>query len=163
MNDFGHPRILLLKGEEQKIRELIAGDETWEKMHFAILKECNKIICKPPLERVMVGRRLLATSRECLRRVFYLSYAYRLTDDKRFSSRAEEEMLAVSAFSDWNPSHFLDVAEMTMALAIGYDWLFDELPESSRETIRDAIVNKGIEPSFNDNYNWFLRASTNWN
>jgi hypothetical protein len=36
-------------------------------------------------------------------------------------------MLAAAAFSDWNPSHFLDVAEMTAALAIGYDWLYEEV------------------------------------
>ena len=31
-------------------------------------------------------------------------------------------MLTAARFEDWNPSHFLDVAEMTFALAIGYDW-----------------------------------------
>ena len=30
-------------------------------------------------------------------------------------------MLAIAQFADWNPSHFLDVAEMTMGMAIGYD------------------------------------------
>ncbi len=161
--DSGHPRILLLEGEEQEIKELISNDETWHKMHSAILKECNKIIGEATLERVMIGRRLLGTSRECLRRVFYLSYAYRMTGDDRFSRRAEDEMLAVAAFDDWNPSHFLDVAEMTMGLAIGYDWIFDELSEDSRIKIRDAILNKGINPSFNNDYNWFLRATHNWN
>ena len=162
-SDTEHPRILLLEGEEQMIKDLIATDETWEKIHFAILKTCNIILGKSPVERVLTGRRLLSKSSECLRRVFYLSYAYRMTEDERFFKRAEEEMLAVSAFSDWNPSHFLDVAEMTMALAIGYDWLYNELSESSRKTISYAIVNKGIEPSFNNEYNWFLRSTNNWN
>lgn len=162
-SDIEHPRILLLEGEEQTIKDLISADETWEKIHFAILKKCNKILGESPVERVLTGRRLLSKSRECLRRVFYLSYAYRITEDERFFKRAEEEMLAVSVFSDWNPSHFLDVAEMTMALAIGYDWLYDELSESSRKTISYAIVNKGIEPSFNDKYNWFLKSTNNWN
>ena len=42
-------------------------------------------------------------------------------------------MLDMSKFEDWNPSHFLDVAEMTAGLAIGYDWLYDELPASSKK------------------------------
>jgi len=158
-----HPQILLLDGEEQLIKDLIATDDTWEKIHFAILQECNKIIGKPPVERVLIGRRLLDKSRECLRRVFYLSYAYRMTGDERFFHRAEQEMLAVSGFSDWNPSHFLDVAEMTMGLSIGYDWLYDNLSQSSRKTIREAIVDKGINPSYNNDYNWFLTSSNNWN
>ncbi len=159
----GHPRILLLEGEEQQIKELIASDPTWEKMHQAILAECSKILAKPPVERVLIGRRLLDKSRECLKRVFYLSYAYRMTGKQAYFIRAEQEMLAVAEFSDWNPSHFLDVAEMTMGLAIGYDWLYDKLSESSREKISSAIIFKGLNPSYDSEYNWFLTATHNWN
>lgn len=158
-----HPRLLLGEGEEEQIKSLIETDDTWRKMHFAILDECNNISSQPALERELTGRRLLSKSRELLRRVFYLSYAYRMTEDERYLNRAEYEMLAVAGFSDWNPSHFLDVAEMTMGMAIGYDWLFNELSEESKKTIREAIVNKGINPSYNGDYNWFLEATHNWN
>jgi len=40
--------------------------------------------------------------------------------------------LAAARFGDWNPKHFLDVAEMTFALAIWYDWLFDQLDTNLR-------------------------------
>ncbi len=158
-----HPRILLLKGEEKSIQQQVQNSPTWAKMNQAIINEGENILEKEPLERIKVGRRLLGTSREYLRRVFYLSYAYRMTNDERFAKHAEQEMLKAAGFTDWNPSHFLDVGEMTMALAIGYDWLYDKLPEDSRLTIREAIVKKGIEPSFNDDYNWFLNAEHNWN
>ena len=81
----GHPRILLLEGEEAQIKEMISSDAKWKKMHDAIIKECNVIITKPELERVMIGRRLLGTSRELLRRVFYLSYGYRMTGNVLYS------------------------------------------------------------------------------
>lgn len=158
-----HPRILLLKGEEQQIKDLINADPTWAKMHRAILTECSKILAKSPVERVLIGRRLLDKSRECLRRVFYLSYAYRMTGKEVYFIRAESELLAVANFSDWNPSHFLDVAEMTMGVAIGYDWLYDKLSEESRKKISDAIVSKGLYPSLDSDYNWFLTSSNNWN
>ena len=161
--DSGHPRILLLKGEEQLIEQSIAANPIWKKMHEAILVECAYIIAKPPVERIQIGRRLLDKSRECLRRVFYLSYAYRMTGQDKYWQRAEQEMLAVANFSDWNPTHFLDVAEMTMGMAIGYDWLYDKLSNESRETIKNAILNKGINPSFDSKYNWFLTANHNWN
>jgi len=159
----GHPRILLLKGEERLIGQSIAASPAWRKMHEAILAECDQITGKPPVERIQIGRRLLDKSREALRRIFYLSYAYRMTGQDKYLDRAEKEMLAVSAFSDWNPSHFLDVAEMTMALAIGYDWLFYQLSPESRQTIKNAILIKGINPSFDNKYNWFLTANHNWN
>lgn len=158
-----HPRLLLLKGEEQSIIRQIKKHKQWNTIHQGILAECDKIIDQPPVERIKIGRRLLDKSRECLRRVFQLSYAYRTTGDKKYLKRAEQELLAVSAFEDWNPTHFLDVAEMTMAVAIGYDWLFDGLSDDSRKTIREAIITKGINPSFEDKYNSFLKAEHNWN
>ena len=116
-----------------------------------------------PAERTMTGRRLLSVSRVVLRRVFYLSYAYVTTEDMRYAQRAEKEMLAVSEFSDWNPSHFLDVGEMTLALAIGYDWLYRQLPVRSRSIIGTAIYEKGLKASENDSHAWFFKSNNNWN
>jgi len=162
LSEVGHPRILLLEGEEQQIRELINSDETWKKMHLAIIEKSTSFLRKPVLERVMTGRRLLSVSREALKRIFYLSYSYRMTGDERYLKRADEEILAVSRFDDWNPSHFLDVAEMTMAVAIGYDWLFEDLSERARLEARSAILTKGIEESKKGN-NWWLTSENNWN
>ncbi|HEX3007951.1 MAG TPA: DUF4962 domain-containing protein, partial [Bacteroidales bacterium] len=158
-----HPRILLTKGEEKAIKQSIAKNATWKKMNDAIIAECDKINDIPPVERIQIGRRLLDKSREALRRIFYLSYAYRMTAQEKYYMRAEKELLAVSNFSDWNPSHFLDVAEMTMAVSIGYDWLYDKLPQASRDIIKNAILKKGLEPSFDSRYNSFLKANHNWN
>jgi len=158
-----HPRILLLKGEENQVKANINTDYYWKIVHDMIIAECNVIISNPPVERILIGRRLLDKSREALKRIFYLSYAYRITGNRAFLDRAEKEMLAVSAFTDWNPSHFLDVAEMTMAVAIGYDWLYESLSENTRQVVRDAIINKGLKTSLDSKYNSWLRATHNWN
>jgi hypothetical protein len=163
LKEMDHPRIIFLKGEESVIKQTITNNPTWSRMHDAILAECNKIIDLQPVERIQIGRRLLDKSREALRRIFYLSYAYRMTGEDKYFQRCEKELLAVSNFSDWNPSHFLDVAEMTMAVAIGYDWLFDKLSPESKAKIKEAILKKGIEPSFDSKYNSWLKASNNWN
>lgn len=158
-----HPRILMLKGEEAIIKRNIGDDKTWNKVHQSILDESDNLLSIPPVERIKIGRRLLDKSREALRRLFFLSYAYRMTQQEKYLQRAEKELLAISAFSDWNPSHFLDVAEMTMAVSIGYDWLYSNLPESSRSIIKEAILKKGIEPSLDPKNNSWLRAEHNWN
>lgn len=158
-----HPRLLLLKGEEQALLAQVKKHKEWAGVHAEILEECDKIVFLPAVERVKIGRRLLDKSRECLRRVFLLSYAYRTTKEERYLKRAEKELLAAAAFEDWNPTHFLDVAEMTMAVAIGYDWLFDQLSPDSKKIIREAIIRKGIEPSLDKKYNAFLNAGHNWN
>lgn len=159
----GHPRILMLAGEESAIKSKIAEDATWMGVHNTIISASDELLSAAPIQRIQIGRRLLDKSREALRRLFFLSYAYRTTSDQKYFLRAEKEMLAISAFSDWNPSHFLDVAEMTMAMAIGYDWMYNELSPTSRTAIKEAILKKGIEPSLNPKNNSWLKAEHNWN
>ena len=158
-----HPRLLLPKGAEKKLLKQINRDAVWKEIHTATLGEADRIITLPVSERIKTGMRLLAVSRENLRRIFILSYAYRMTVQEKYLVRAEQEMLKAASFSDWNPSHFLDVGEMTMALGVGYDWLYPALSEASRRTIREAIVEKGFKPSYDTAYNWFVDAEHNWN
>lgn len=158
-----HPRLLLFAGEEVSIRKTIESDEIWAGIHNFIISESDRIIDLPPVKRVLTGRRLLDRSREALRRIFYLSYSWRMTSDSKYLERAERELVAISAFSDWNPSHFLDVAEMTMAAAIGYDWLYSGLSEPSREILKTAILEKGLKPSLDPSFNSWLKATHNWN
>jgi len=158
-----HPRLLLMPGEEEAIRNNIARNPVWQKVHTDILDECDAMISLPPVERVLTGRRLLSKSRESLRRIFFLAYAWRITHKKKYLDKCEEELLAVSKFQDWNPDHFLDVAEMTMAVAIGYDWLYNDLSEADRRLISHAIITKGLAPSQNEKYNGWLRGNNNWN
>ena len=162
-NIAGHPRLLLKAGEEARIKEMIAEDEAMERVHAAILAECDEMLALPVLERVMEGKRLLHTSREALKRIFWLSYSYRMTGNEAYAERAVDEMLAVSAFSDWNPSHFLDVGEMVMAVAIGYDWLYDYMTPLQRQTAKEAIVEKGFVPADDERYAGFYNLANNWN
>lgn len=162
--DFGeHPRLLLFDSDIQQIKGNIEKNQLWKKIDDVIQSESRKLFEVDVVKRIKTGRRLLAVSREALRRIFYLSYSYRITSDEQFKARAEKEMLAIADFEDWNPSHFLDVAEMTLAMAIGYDWLYHDLSESSRTKIKDAIIKKGIDTSFSTENNSWLSSGHNWN
>lgn len=164
MNVPNHPRLLLLQEEEENIRQSLKSNPALQKVHISILAKCDSFLMQAPVRRIQIGRRLLDKSRTCLQRVFYLSYAWRMTSQEKYLKRAEQEMLAAAAFEDWNPSHFLDVAEMTMALAIGYDWLYNDLPKNSRYSIKTALITKGLEPSMLTGSNMFwLNAAHNWN
>jgi hypothetical protein len=143
--------------------QTIKNDATWSMAQQAIVAESDGIITLEPIKRIQIGRRLLDKSREALRRIFFLSYAFRTTNNNKYATRAEKEMLEIAGFSDWNPSHFLDVAEMTMAVSIGYDWLFDHISPISKDSIRNAILHKGIEPSLNKQNNSWLKVEHNWN
>lgn len=157
-----HPRILMLKGEEKFIQKAIKTNATFANVHQAIIKTSDDFISIPVLERKLEGFRLLDVSREALRRIFYLSYSYRISGEVKYAQRAEKELLAVSAFSDWQPPHFLGVAEMALGVAVGYDWLFDYLSPESRTIIENALLAKAIEPSFEPKYADRFNNPTNW-
>ncbi len=156
-----HPRLFITNKQLVEIQARVKFQPLLQSFHQAMLDKSDDILNKAPVKRVKTGRRLLSVSRRCLDRVIHLSAAYRFTGKRSYLKRAEKEMLAAAAFSDWNPSHFLDVAEMTAALAIGYDWLYDELSVASRHAIREAILKKGLEPSLK-NKGW-ARGHNNWN
>ncbi len=156
-----HPRLFVTGDEWPALEARVMGDPLLKKTYEHILANANGFFDLPLLKREKTGRRLLGVSRTCLRRVSYLAMAYRMSGDKKYALRAQEEMLAVAHFSDWNPSHFLDVAEMTAALAIGYDWTYDALDPRSRDIIRDAIISKGLKASLKGG--WWVSGENNWN
>jgi hypothetical protein len=158
-----HPRIIFLESAEQVLKEKLLTDDYLKVLNNLIINASDDMLKLNPVVYEKTGRRLLSVSRTCLKRVIYLSYSYRITGDRKYLVRAEKEMLAASSFADWNPDHFLDVAEMTLALSIGYDWLYDVLLPEIREKLEEAIINKGLLPSKIDKYNGWLEVIHNWN
>jgi len=156
----GHPRLFFLATDTAVLRAKLNATPVLKRVHDQIIIESDRMLTLPVLKRVLIVNRMLDVSREALHRICYLSYSYRMTGNVKYAQRAEAEMLATAAFSDWNPSHFLDVGEMTLAMAIGYDWLYGYLSATSRTKIATAIKSKGIEKSAGQA---FLTADNNWN
>src|SRR5262249_19683344 len=68
-------------------------------------------------------------------------------------------------FPEWEKPSFLATAEMTTAVATGYDWLFDQLSEADRNVIRQAIAVKGLRVgmrAYESGDSWTV-AKHNWN
>lgn len=156
-----HPRLFWPRGGEEALRRQIADDPAMKQLYALVQGEADRQLSAKPVERVLIGRRLLDKSRTCLSRVLHFGMMWRLTGEAKYLERARREMLAAAQFEDWNPKHFLDVAEMTLALGIGYDWLHAALGEGDRQRVRAAIIEKGLKPSLKSD-SW-SRATNNWN
>jgi hypothetical protein len=76
--------------------------------------------------------------------------------------RLNEELLAVCDFSDWNPSHYLDVAEMSLAVALALDWTDGALPEATIEKARLALFQKGLDADGKGKAR-IVDSTNNWN
>ncbi|MEX1016972.1 MAG: heparinase II/III family protein [Phycisphaeraceae bacterium] len=156
-----HPRLLWIADGPSAVTDRIASDPALEITWRQVRDAADGMVDGAPLKRELTGRRLLGVSRQFLKRMLYLGAAWRVTGEPRYADQARAEMLAVAAFPDFNPSHFLDVAEMTAGLAIGYDWFHDALDDETRATLRTAIIDKGLKASLADH--WFITAENNWN
>jgi len=157
-----HPRLLMDSVLEEKVRQRIAAEDNAKMLFDIIRKDADEMINAPLPEYEKVGRRLWWVCRESLNRILTLSFVCRITGEDRYAVRAIQEMETAAAFSDWNPDHFLDVAEMTTAVAIGYDWLHDKLTTEQETVIRKAILEKGIQASY-EGIPWWIQINNNWN
>ncbi len=119
--DKNHPRLMLKDKDLKRLKELYAKDEVLQKCLRDVLKDADDCAEKRMLTYRKIGPRLLHISRECLHRIYALGLAYRWTGEQKYAEKAVENLLTVCAFKDWNPSHFLDTAEMSHAVGLGYD------------------------------------------
>ncbi|MFV2069535.1 MAG: heparinase II/III family protein, partial [Pirellulales bacterium] len=166
-----HPRLLVSAAGFARIR---AGIEKHEsplgRWYQAIHRQADEILAQPvSLYEIPDGLRLLSTSRRVVSRTYTLALVYRMTGERKYRDRAWRELETAAGFPDWNDKkHFLDTAEMTHALAIGYDWLYDQWSDAERTILRDAIVQMGLRPAMavyeNKSTHWgWHRSHHNWN
>jgi len=142
------PRLVFNASLEKNLKKKMKTDPVLQNMYEAIKLNAKSIYEKQLLTRNVIGRRLLGTSNEMLWRVNMLGFVYRMEKDPKALQRINEELMAVCNFKDWNPSHYLDVAEMSMAVAFALDWTAGALPESTQDLATMALIEKGIKPSW---------------
>ncbi len=160
-----HPRLILTDERLDTLKRLAATDVLLARYVKDVLAQADEAEKKPPLEHRLIGPRLLDVSRECLARVYALGLAWRWTGDARYAKAAESNLLTVADFPDWNPSHFLDTAEMSHAVGVGYDWLFASLSDPVKMRIKTALIEKGLMPGiavYIEGKKW-TKSEFNWN
>ena len=158
------PRLVLNSVIEKELKKKLKTDPVVQNMYKAIQLNAESVFDKPLLKRELEGKRLLGVSREMLWRINMLGIVYRIERDSKILQRINDEVVAVCNFSDWNPKHYLDVAEMAMAVAFALDWTAGKLPKSTIQLAKTALIEKGIKPSYtkNGNASW-VTGTNNWN
>jgi hypothetical protein len=156
-----HPRLFVRRPDAfAKVRAVLDQKPEWKMIRDWIVRDADATLPKPPVERAMQGMRMQG-QHDVEKRVGLLAAAYQLTGRPEYADRAKRELLAAAAFENWNPSHFLDTAEMTLGVALGYDWLYDVLDEATRQTVCDAIREKGLKQALAKKYFW-TQGDNNW-
>ena len=156
----GHPRLFADADGFARVKARIGSDELVKLAAEHVRTVADALVPTTPSKRIKEGKRLLGVSRTALYRIATLAMAYRLYSNRTHLDRAVAEMRAVCAFEDWNPSHFLDVGEMSLAVAVGYDWLYADLDAATRREIAAGLRRCGLDAS--QMKLWWIRAHNNW-
>ena len=166
-----HPRLLFTQEEETKLKEQIQSDVLTHDLAYFMKAQADSICSIPQIEynRIQYGSsfQLLHVARAYVYRLGTLSLIYRLFPEQKYLDAVNQTLLWVCKFPDWNPSHYLDTAEMSTAVAIAYDWLFDVLPEETKALVKECLYNRAITLAIKEyevgNSGSWAKRETNWN
>lgn len=156
-----HPRLLVTEADWKNLGNKMASNPIVKNIVATTISRADTTIDAPLLERTLTGRRLLSVSRDAIQYILDLSAAYKITGNRKYLNRACAELRNVCSFSDWNPEHHLDTAEMQTAVAIGYDWLYHDISLQDRKVIAAALLEKGLKTTIE--YKSVLARGNNWN
>jgi len=160
-----HPRLWFPTSAEGKLQEQLAKDPLAARLQAAVMNEAEKILNERTCRyEIPDGRRLLRESRLALHNIMHSAWAWRMGGGDKFRLRAISELEAACGLKDWNPSHFLDTAEMATAVATGYDWLYQTLTPEQRAMCERAIIDKALKPAKGvyDKGGWWSAPRNNW-
>ncbi|MEY3897119.1 MAG: hypothetical protein RLZZ214_2640 [Verrucomicrobiota bacterium] len=167
-----HPRLFATTERFAKLKAAYLSPASSQPKTWATsaINSANTILTQAPVTYAPdVRGTILNESRTVKDRMYKLGVAWWMTNDPQYAERAWTELNTVAdntAFPDWHPAHFLDTAEMTHACAIGYDWFYHYWTQPRRDTIRTAIINKGLNPGlsqYTSNVGWSRSTGNNWN
>jgi len=165
LKDVPHPRLWLTEKRQAELVLRMEGDPLVADLHRAVMREADRILeMRTCRYEIPDGRRLLAESRLALHQISHCAWAWRFTGEEKYLKRAIREMDAACAMVDWNPAHFLDTAEMALAVAWGYDWLYGGLDAVRRTRYEDALLEKALRVADAEYARdvWWAQPNNNW-
>lgn len=164
------PRLVLNQAIEKKLREKLQTDPLTQHIFQAIKHNTESVLA---LNLITVDipdnprsqKNQLGISRNFLYRINMLGMVYFVEKDPEILQRLNKEVLAACNFPTWNPKHFLDVGEMSLAIALALDWTAGKLPTSTISLAKKSLIEKGIMPSWPENGETpkWVNGTNNWN
>lgn len=172
----GHPRLYANQEKIDEMKNTVLTDSTARARFNAVKRIADTLVTTDtaPVKYNLKGVRLLEVSRKAKLRLERLAFCYRMTGETKYADRCISELSAIINFPDWNPYHFLDVAEMMEAVSFAYDWLYDyEGFADIRADVKNALRDMGLKNALEDyrnissrkrSYKWAQsKVGDNWN
>ena len=140
-----HPYLLFHRRGMSEIRKRAAR-------HPALMRRLDNSLSEE-LSAAPHGELRAAIKRRA-RRLIHLSFLAMISDGIKQAEALQAARTALSSFTaqaTWKPrpviTSFLDCAEIAVAVALAYDWLYDKLPKKERAAIEAALLRNLLEPA----------------
>lgn len=164
------PRLVLNKKLGKNLKKKLKSDPFIKDIYESIKFNAEMVLEKDIIsvnipDNPRSQKNQLGISRDFLHRMNMLSMVYYLEKDAAILNRINDEIIAACNFPTWNPKHYLDVGEMSLAIALAIDWTAGSLPESTIKLAKTSLIEKGIKPSWpedGDTLRW-VYGTNNWN
>ena len=144
----GHPRLFLNSADFENIKAKVAAADANDllyRFHQQVMIQAVSDVNAGPVAAYNKDK-LLSNVRNALKTIFSCSYAYRITGEAKYLAKARTDMVSLLSYPNWGTSDddFLATSEAALAIAVGYDWLYDELPLNVRKAANSILFNFDI-------------------
>ena len=142
----GHPRLLTdsegFKTLKRKVTTEKFANKTLYKLHNEVISHAKKIITANRTFEKAADHYIIVDN------LLYCAYAYKMTGQSAYLVKAKADLNKVCSFTGWNPTG-LSVGEISLAVALAYDWLYYDLTLEERKLAHGAMIKNGINPMYN--------------
>ncbi|MDM8004929.1 MAG: heparinase II/III family protein [Phycisphaerae bacterium] len=162
-SELKHPYLLIRSSEVQSIRDKIGtSDRLRRGWQYQVNAAYSALELEPPTETYAKGGvgqhgNYSTCSGWYHRHLENVAFVAVMTGDERLVRKGVEMLMTACSYERWlgqyfdDPKHFdppwrsaLETAMMTEAVAVGYDLLHPHLTDTQRQTVRQALADKGI-------------------
>ncbi len=160
---FEHPRLFFNSSEIASLQNKAAT--THQEIWLAIRSYAeSEFGTTPPSESPDEG---LTTYRNYGNRLIAFAFACVITEDDQYCNLAKTYLLTYATWDQWGENDYRDLGHghMLMGNTLAYDWLYNHLTPTERQTVRESLAewaNKMYEASLgpqNDNWrNWWRKS-----
>lgn len=161
-----HPRLLFSDDEFKQVRRSVNSCKNivLQRLHDSYMEYADECVNKDTRIEYTPNSsgKLLNVSRDALGQIGACAYAYRITKDPKYAARVESILNDVCHFETWHPEHYLDVSEMSLAVALGYDWCYGRLKPETRKLCEKTISEFSFDTAQDKKWRKKFRNGTNW-
>ena len=144
-----HPRLYLNQQQFEALKRK-TSDEPYRRLLVQVVALADRAVRTGPppyIERDAKSGDEQLWQRNVGNTIPHLALAYRLTGDRKYLQAASDWMIASAGYKTWGLGNIdgrdLATGHQLYGIALGYDWLYDDLDPQARLTIRKCLETRG--------------------